>query len=130
MSQKIVINACFGGYSLSAAAVEALAKRKGIDRLYWFTTHSPNYTTYVPTERPDDEFTKVAFTDAEATVEFEADEIARDDPDLVAMVEELGSQASVFVSDLRVVEIPDGVKWEIEEYDGNETVAEIHRTWR
>jgi hypothetical protein len=28
------------------------------------------------------------------------------------------------------VDIPDDVKWEIEEYDGNEWVAEVHRTWR
>jgi hypothetical protein len=29
-----------------------------------------------------------------------------------------------------VVEIPDGVEWEIAEYDGLEWVAEKHRTWR
>jgi len=33
-------------------------------------------------------------------------------------------------SDLKVVEIPDGVNWYIEEYDGLEHVAERHRTWR
>ena len=30
---------------------------------------------------------------------------------------------------LRIVEIPDDVEWEIEEYDGNEWVSEKHRTW-
>ena len=33
------------------------------------------------------------------------------------------------VSDLKVVEIPDDVEWEIEEYDGNEWVSEVHRCW-
>jgi len=30
---------------------------------------------------------------------------------------------------LKIVDIPDGVEWEIEEYDGMEWVAEKHRTW-
>jgi hypothetical protein len=28
-----------------------------------------------------------------------------------------------------VVEIPDGIEWSIQEYDGLEWVAEKHRTW-
>jgi hypothetical protein len=28
-----------------------------------------------------------------------------------------------------VVEIPDGTDYEISEYDGNEHIAEKHRTW-
>jgi hypothetical protein len=28
-----------------------------------------------------------------------------------------------------VIEIPDDVEWEVEEYDGLEWVAEKHRTW-
>jgi len=31
---------------------------------------------------------------------------------------------------LAIVEIPDDVEYTIEEYDGNEHVAEAHRTWR
>jgi hypothetical protein len=25
--------------------------------------------------------------------------------------------------------VPDGVEWTVEEYDGREWVAEVHRTW-
>lgn len=32
-------------------------------------------------------------------------------------------------SDLAVVEIPDGVDFIIEDYDGKEWVSEVHRTW-
>lgn len=51
-------------------------------------------------------------------------------PLLVACVEALGSKmASGSCAELRVVEIPDGVEWEIDEHDGLERVAEVHRTW-
>lgn len=59
-----------------------------------------------------------------------ARDIARDDPALVALMEELGSdRVSGKLAELHVVEIPDGVPWQIEEYDGREWVAEAHRTW-
>jgi hypothetical protein len=41
----------------------------------------------------------------------------------------LGRAASDPLAQLQVVEIPDGVEWQIEEYDGVEWVAEKHRTW-
>lgn len=55
--------------------------------------------------------------------------VPRDDPALVQTVEELGAAANGVFARLRVVDIPEGVEWEIAEYDGNEHVAEQHRTW-
>jgi hypothetical protein len=55
--------------------------------------------------------------------------IFRDDPALVQVVEELGAKSSGEFAKLHVVEIPEDVQWEIEEYDGKEHIAEIHRTW-
>jgi len=54
----------------------------------------------------------------------------RDDPDLIAVIEELGSEANGRSAELRIVEIPLDIEWHIEEYDGREHVAETHRTWR
>jgi hypothetical protein len=56
-------------------------------------------------------------------------DIPRDCPVLVAMIEEQGTAINGTFSDLKVVEIPDGVNWYIAEYDGLEHVAERHRTW-
>ena len=53
----------------------------------------------------------------------------RSDPDLVAVVEKLRKRANGDHAQLEVVEIPDDVEWQIEEYDGIEHVAEKHRTW-
>ena len=55
-------------------------------------------------------------------------DIPRECPVLVEMVER--GDADGEYSDLKVVEIPDGVNWYIEEYDGLEHIAERHRTWR
>jgi hypothetical protein len=60
---------------------------------------------------------------------FHRQDVDRDDPHLVQVVETLGPDCGGWVSSLKVVEIPDDVKWQIEEYDGSEWVAECHRTW-
>ena len=56
-------------------------------------------------------------------------DIARNDPKLVECVEKLGEEANDAYAELKVVEIPDDVNWEIGEYDGLEWVEEVHRRW-
>lgn len=53
----------------------------------------------------------------------------RTDPKLVEVVEKLGKEANGVCSDLEVVEIPDDIDWEIDDYDGYETIHEKHRKW-
>jgi len=53
----------------------------------------------------------------------------REDPALIQAVEELSGNAEDSRPNLKVVEIPDGVEYEIAEYDGLEWIAEKHRTW-
>jgi len=48
---------------------------------------------------------------------------------LIAVIEELGEEANGRCAEIAIVEIPDDVEWEVDEYDGKEWVAEIHRTW-
>lgn len=56
-------------------------------------------------------------------------DIARDDPKLVECIEKLGEEANGAYAELKVVEIPDDVNWEIGEHDGLEWVEEVHRRW-
>lgn len=56
-------------------------------------------------------------------------DIPRDDPHLLQVIEELGESADGRCAKLKIVEIPADVEWAIEEYDGMEWVAEVHRTW-
>lgn len=56
-------------------------------------------------------------------------EIKRNDPKLVAVVKKLGERANGEHADLKIITIPDSVKWQIEEYDGIEWISEVHRIW-
>lgn len=53
----------------------------------------------------------------------------RTDTRLVECVEALGEEASGTFANLKVVDIPDDIKWEIDYYDGIETIHEVHRSW-
>ena len=72
--------------------------------------------------------------DAPRTTHFSVDQdIARDDPVLLDIIEKIGLQAagSDFAK-LMITQIPDDVPedgWVISDYDGMEWVAEKHRTW-
>ena len=133
---KIVINTCYGGFGLSEKAVMRYAELKG---LTVYPERSPLHTTYwlVPEGEREDQtnFHTWPLEERRASnarlakqVWYER-EIPRDDPALVQVVEELGAKANARFADLAVVEIPDGVAWQIGEYDGLEHVAEKHRVW-
>ena len=130
MTQKIVINNCYGGFGLSYSAVMRYAELKGI-QLHAFIDEiskqvykeravigNPeilhHYTT-TPND-PNDGY-------------FNENDIQRDDPILIKVVEEMGETANGHCAELKIVEVPDDVKWEISEYDGAETIEEIHRSW-
>jgi hypothetical protein len=55
--------------------------------------------------------------------------LERTDPILIQVVEELGKDADGPCAELEIVEIPDDVEWEIDEYDGYESIHEKHRSW-
>lgn len=97
---KIAINTCFGGFGLSREAYEFL----GIE-----------WDGYGYASR----------------TEFDVHSIeSRTNPKLIECIETLGEKANGNCASLKVVDIPDNVNWIINEYDGNETIEEVHRIWR
>jgi len=112
--RKVVINACYGGFGLSR---EAFLFLRGLK--HPMALAEPD----IGEKWPDWDEVRSDFLTS-----FLRD-IPRDDPLLVAAVEMLGERADGQFASLRVVEIPADVEWEIQEYDGNEHIAEKHRAW-
>ena len=115
---KVVINKCYGGFGLSDDAVERYAELKGINLVKVQEEKSFGATWYIDGIQDDEHyFSSYSIGDDRA------------DPILVQVVEEMGDAADGWAAELVIVDIPDDVDWYIEEYDGNEHVAEAHRTW-
>jgi hypothetical protein len=115
--QRIVINTQYGGFGLSREA-----------KLLYLELAGMAYTL----EPQKDRDTQLRLGDRIVVngLEFFDKDIARDDPALFNTVRQLGSYSGSDYATLKVIEIPTGIEWYIEEYDGKEWVAEKHRTWR
>lgn len=155
--KKIAINVCFGGFSISAKAVKRIAELQGKECYFFETSFSLGETKYKPTslENCENNFFWSAFTVpnpeevlkheklwGDMTFEERREDSKkyefinldvrpenREDPLLIQAIEELGEEANGRCAKLKIVEIPDDVEYEIEEYDGNEHIAEVHQTW-
>jgi len=141
---KVVVNKCYGGFGLSYEAMMLWAKLKNM-KLYAYVSvaeykdgphESRDWERYAP-YRPGAEVFCIHYStsllsktgklsDKGYVSEYD---IPRDDPALITVVEKLGEKACGRCAELRVIEIPAGVEYEIDEYDGNETVHEKHRSW-
>jgi hypothetical protein len=140
---KVVINDCFGGFGLSKTACQRYWDIKGTQVWIEDDTRFASMELFtvwlVPPEKrieskeesfydmsmPD----RIDYNEQYSEQTWHDRDIGRDDPILIQVVEELGAIAFGRHAELRIVEVPDDANWYIEEYDGNEHVAERHRTW-
>lgn len=144
---KVVINRCFGGFVLSDAAYLKLHEW-GVPIQKYIKQERDPVTGLYPRQSVNDG--EVIF-DRELTPADESslsaiyhkfkgvrgnnrywDDWTRDNrthPLVVRVVDELGAAADGDCSELAVVTIPDGIEWDIDEYDGREKIAEKHREW-
>ena len=133
---KVVINACFGGFSISHDAVMMYAKLKGIT-LYPYVSDSKDLYKMIPYLPSNKDawcihyFTKPVREDnlPHDDSYFSPRDIERNDPILIQVVEAMGEKANGGCASLKIIEIPDNVKWHVEDYDGMEHIAEDHQTW-
>jgi hypothetical protein len=136
---KVVINTCFGGYTLSELAVKRYVELKG---LKFFTDEGDDGTTKyytIEVEKYKEELAEENRLFKEKSEKYHGHpsnrhcwnscKIKRDDPVLVQVVEDLGSEANGSHAELLVVVIPDDVKYQIYNYDGSESIHEVHRSW-
>lgn len=120
---RVVYNACYGGFGLSAEAVRRYAEIAGIT-LYEYTDDFFTAWYRVPREEYE---RLLASADYEAANEayFSVSDLSRTDPVLVQVVEELGERANDSYAELFIVEVPAGTRYRIDEYDGLESIMTI-----
>ena len=99
---KIVVNKCFGGFSVS----QTVMKELGISSKFGYLCNE------------------------DFGIENANWEAYRAAPALIAAIEKVGiKDATGSLAELEIVEIPDGTDWYIHDYDGIETIHEVHRSW-
>ena len=98
---KVAIYPSIGSFSLTR------------DQTQWMADHGHQRAKGFLSEAGSDELFDIWYPD----------EVERTDPILIACLE-------LNPGSCKIVEVPDEVSWTIQEYDGKEWVAEVHRTWR
>jgi hypothetical protein len=100
---KVVINTCYGGFSLSRKAVEFMVNSGSKLARFYLNRLSGKESCHCSELRAD--------------------------PYLISAVEELGDEANGGCAKLKVVDIPDYIDWYVSNYDGMESIHEKHEIW-
>lgn len=143
---EIVINKCFGGFGLSTQALYELIKMNSSAiekmRISEYSSNVKNFQQFKDKytwprykEYKDgyvwDEMIPVLFKDDYVFClkdDYE-NKTERFHLDVIKIVKKLGTKANGTHAKLEIIEIPDNIKWEIDNYDGMESVHEKHRSW-
>lgn len=100
---KVVINKCYGGFGVSKKVYEELGLKYdgyGYINNDTFGIISENEYAYRTDER------------------------------LIKIIEKIGCEkASNYLASLEIITIPDNIEFEIDDYDGMESIHEKHRSW-
>lgn len=103
---KVVYNSCYGGFGLSRAAIERAREMSGNPAWGGPCLKGDTYDDGTLVER---DYGRI-------------EGVARHDAVLVSVVEELGRAANGAFADLDIENVPAGVGYRIDEYDGRERV--------
>lgn len=134
---KVAINACFGGFNLSRQAERMLVAMecqhmKRYEPKEYFGG-KPNWEEEFKKdqERPEDGVWPRSLVIEGMIIndDHRHNDGSRACPALVAVIETMGADANGPCAKLEVIEIPDGVDFVVEEYDGSESIHEKHRSW-
>ena len=136
---KVILNKCYGGFGVSDAGYQLYADKKGLP-LYRYVDKDFGSGEFRRLDGGDpDRWLVYYFTkdlgsapgkdDVDWDCHLYLGEESREDPALVEVVEELGKEASGRFAKLVVVDIPDGMDYVIDEYDGIETLHARVEEW-
>ena len=136
---KVILNKCYGGFGVSQEAYELYAKKKGIELFAYKLEIVSGKPIYKKTNTGSSIFTITFTKDFGDYIDLSNDNFSeyclnlrnnhREDLVLIEVVEELGERANSPFSKLVVVDIPDGMEYEVDDYDGVETLHQKVKKW-
>ena len=125
---KIIVNKCYGGYGINNLCLLNLIMAKA--KCVKSNSAKGWGNTKFPVDLGNgyygcDMWAGICKDDVVYTLNKEKSRI---DPVLIDMIES-GMNCNGSCAHLQITEIPDGISWEIDEYDGIESIHEKHRSW-
>lgn len=136
---KIVINKCYGGFSISPLATLEYYKLKNIKAFLFKENYNNSIKSYISTkDLEDNNLSIIAFsidnpneTDSKILWDNYLTNRPEDrsDKDLIKVIEKLGEKANRSYALLEIIEIPDDINYYIYNYDGMESIHEQHQSW-
>lgn len=141
---KVILNKCYGGFGVSKEAYKLYCKKIGKTAYFYKDEYIGNGVVnfYRITDADFAEYNFSSFycitKDYENKVNYHnIDKLDilylnteyRENTILIEVVEELGEKANGKYAQLEIVDIPNGMNYEIDDYDGIETLRPNVPTW-
>lgn len=134
---KIVINRCYGGFGLSRAAKIHMLENGGCEHIRLMTPREyygdklSDHEILERMERDLQMYLGLLMYEGKVVLDDHGYQVENRTCDhLIRTIETLGREiCSGDYAKLAVIEIPDDIEYEIDEYDGKEAIAEKHRRW-
>ena len=143
---KVAVNRCYGGFGLSPKASKRYLELNGKE-CHFYThikfKHSDGKEEYKKLTLEEVQDTGLFFSITLKDLGDKIEKIPNDfyqyesfydkkraDKILIQVIEELGDDANGQCANIEIVEVPEDVEWEIDEYDGKESIHETHRSWQ
>ena len=120
---KIAVNKCFGGFSVTREVVDKLRK-KG----HKITVIGEMYSDGSGPRKASFYEENYHLSNIDFGIDGDDYNKHRCHTDLIEAIETT-KKPSGSMAEIEIVEIPDDVDWELDEYDGIETIREKSRSW-
>lgn len=133
---EIVINKCWGVFGISREAKLALAHTNCPHIKRWkpkdYYGSSPDWEAMFERDKEDGKSEQMFDVDVmwdDIITDEHSNDQSRTCTFLIDIIKQLGDKANGHYAELKIVEIPDGTNFEIDDYDGMESVDEVHSRW-
>jgi len=139
---KVIINGCYGGFGISTKALLELIIRRakcvnsftpkeylGKNWENLWKDESGKYIDLGDGFMGHPQGYNISKDDLLYDIDSFDNDNLRTDEDLISIIEEIKEEANGPHAKLKIIEIPDDVEWQLNDYDGVESIHEVHRVW-